>query len=129
MQTCSIKWNYSRHETGIFFTKVAHTQSITDIALLDFLLMLLSSMFISSYITIFFFFFCNWIYLFECLNISVNTIFKCICMFFGWERGHQLRMYATGGAIRGLSKCVQLYRGKGSHVFISFHVFGSIFVL
>ena len=73
--------------------------------------MLLSWMFISSYITIFF---CNWIYLFECLNISVNTIFKCIYMFFGWERSHQLRMYATGGAIGGLSKCVQLcIGGKG----------------
>ena len=38
----------------LFFSKVYPVQSITDIVLFDFWLMLLSSMFISSYTTIYF---------------------------------------------------------------------------
>ena len=51
--------------------------------------------------------------------------------------GHQLSMYATDGGMGGHPKCVQLCTGEVSvtrHVYvrtctISFHVFGSIFVL
>ena len=70
-----------------------------------------------------------------------NTIFECIYMFFGCERRHELSAYPTGGDIGGgkggQPKCVKLRIGGGSvipHVYvrtytISFHVFGSIFVL
>ena len=54
------------------FTKVAK-QSIADIALLDFWIMLLSWMFNSSYTTIYFF---VKILVFSNVYISVNTIFK-----------------------------------------------------
>ena len=77
-----------------FFTKVALVQSITDIVLLDFLLMLLSWIFISSYTTIYFF---VKKIIFSNVYISVYTIFECLYMFFGWERCDQLSTYATGG--------------------------------
>ena len=51
-----------------FFEKVAPVQSITDIALLDFWLMLLPWMFVLSYFTIYFF---------VKIFLSVNTIFRC----------------------------------------------------
>ena len=56
-----------------FFTKVALVQSITEIVLLGFSLILLPGMFISYYTVIYFFvknFFPN-------VYISVNTIFEC----------------------------------------------------
>ena len=63
-----------------FFTKIAPVESITDVVLLDFLLMLLSGMFISSYTT-------NLLFRKEIvfLNayISMNTVFECLYMFFG----------------------------------------------
>ena len=99
-------WNESILATRqeFFFTKVAPVQSITDIVLLDFWLMLLSWMLISSYTTIRFivkrFIFLN-------VYISVNTIFECLSMFFGWEWGHQLSTYATGGWMGGHPKCVK----------------------
>ena len=64
---------------------------------MDFWLMVLSWMFISSYTTIPFIFIKKFI--FPNAYISVNTIFECIYMFFGWERGHQLSAYATGGGL------------------------------
>ena len=79
------------------FTKVASVQSIADIVLLSFLLILLPGMFISSYTTIYFFvknFFSN-------VYISVNTIFECSYLSFGWEIGHPLSMYVTKG-MRGV---------------------------
>ena len=90
----------------IFFTKVAPVQSITDIVILSFWLILLSWMFISSYTTICFFvknFFLN-------VYISVKTIFECSYMFFGWEIGHPLSTYATrgmNGVIQNVYRCVQ----------------------
>ena len=62
-----------------FFTKVAPVQSITDIILLGFSLILLLGMFISHYTIICFFvnnFFSN-------VDISVNTIFECSYLSFG----------------------------------------------
>ena len=64
-----------------FFTKVAPVQSITDIVLLGFSLILLPGMFISYYAIIYFFvknFFSN-------VYISVNTIFECSYLCF-WLR-------------------------------------------
>ena len=58
----------------ILFTKVSSMQSITHIVLLEVWLMLLSRMFTSSYITIYFFI--N-IFIFSNVYISVNTIFEC----------------------------------------------------
>ena len=64
---------------------------------------------------------------FSNVHISVNTIFKCIYMFFGWERSHQLNRYATGGRIgeRGRGggshpKCVKLRIGGGSVIRTSY---------
>ena len=92
------------------FTKVALVQSITDIILLDFWLILLPWMFISSCTTIYFFaknfFFLN-------IYISVNTIFRCSYLLFGWEIGHLLSTNATGGMEGESSKmCTGAYRGR-----------------
>ena len=63
-----------------FFTKIAPVESITDVVILDFLLMLLSGMFISSYTT-------NLLFrkeiVFLNVYISMNTVFECLYMFFG----------------------------------------------
>ena len=76
--------------------------------------MLLSWMFISSYTTIYFF---VKKFIFSNVYISVNTIFECLYMFFGWGRGHQLSTYATGGGREGViekaNSCVQVT----SHVY------------
>ena len=108
-----------------FFTKVAPVQSITDIILFDFWLMLLSWMFISSYTAIYFF---VKKFIFSNAYISVNTIVECLYMSFGWERGHQLSTYATDGEMGGHPKCVQLPREGGgvtTHMYVrtdmSFH--------
>ena len=65
-------------------------------------------MFISSYIAIYFF---EKEFIFSNVYNSVNMIFECPYMFCGWERGHQLSTYATGGgmgrAIQNAYKCVQ----------------------
>ena len=56
---------------------------------------------------------------FRIFRISVNTIFKCSYLVFGWEMDHPLRTYATGGmegkgrrggVIPNVYRCVQ---GKG----------------
>ena len=92
-----------------FFSKLAPVQSITDIVLLGFWLILLPGMFISSYTTIYFFlknfFFSN-------VYISVNTIFECSYLSFGWEIGHPLSMYVTRG-MEGSKMCTGAYRGRG----------------
>ena len=88
------------------FIKVAPVQGITDILLLGFWLTLLSWMFITSYNTIYFF--VN--KLFWNVYISVNSIFKCNYLSFGWEIGHPLSTYATGGMVH---RCTGAYRGRG----------------
>ena len=107
--------------------KVTLVQSIANIVSLSF--WLLNVYFILHY------------HLFFCKNIlndyiSVNTVFEWYYMFFDWKRDHQLSTYVTGGWIGGSSKMPSaVYRGRGSHAScvptynISFHVFGSIFVL
>ena len=77
--------------------------------------MLLSRMFISSYTTIYFF---VKKFIFSIVYNSVNTIFECPYMFFGLERGHQLRTYVTGG---GMGRVIQnaykwVQGGDGCHV-------------
>ena len=54
--------------------------------------MLLSWMFTSSY-TIIYFFVKKFIFL--NVYISVNAMFGCLYMFFGWKRDHQLSKYGT----------------------------------
>ena len=101
-------------------------------------------MFISSYTTINFF---VKKFIFSNVYISVNMIFECLYMFVGRERGHQLSTYATDGGMKvgvgggwgfgGHPKCVELCtvgRDVMPHLYvrtcvISFHIFGSIFVL
>ena len=65
---------------------------------------------------------CNifeWVWLlknlfFSNVYISVNTIFECCYLFFGWEIGHTLRTYATGGMEGSSWKlCTGAYRGRG----------------
>ena len=96
-----------------FFTKVAPIQNITDIVLLDFWLMLVSWMFVSPYTTTYFsvkkFIFSN-------VYISVNTVFECLYMVFGWERGHQLCTYAAVEGMGGSFKlCTVADRVMGCH--------------
>ena len=91
-----------------FFSKVAPAQSITDIVLLGFWLMLFSWTFISSYTTIYFF---VKVFINSNVYISVNTIFECLYMFFGWKRGHQLSIWTQ---LVGDSKTLTaVYKGKG----------------
>ena len=104
-----------------FFTKVAPVQSITDIVLLGFWLILLPWMFISSYTTIYFFvksFFSN-------VYISVSTIFECSYLSFGWEIGHSLSTHTNGEMEGGHPKCIQVRIGREGYYAssISFHVF------
>ena len=63
--------------------------------------MLLSWMIVSS-CTIIYFFLNKFIFL--NVYISVNTIFECFYMFFGWERGHPLSAYATSGCMKWSSE-------------------------
>ena len=93
------------------FTKVAPVQSINYVVLLDFWLMLLFWMFISSYTIIYIF--RRKIY-FSNAFISVNTMSLDV---FGWEKGHQLSTHATVGDVY-----VRTYT-------ISFIVFGKTFAL
>ena len=68
-------------------------------------------MFISFYTTIYFF---VKKFIFSDVYISVNTIFECLYIVFGRERGYQLSRYATGGGIgEGHPKCVRLLAGGG----------------
>ena len=101
-----------------FFRKVAPVQSITDIVLLDFCLVLPSWMFISFYTTIYFF---VKKFIFSNVCIFMNTIFESLYIFFGWEREHQLSTYATGGGGMGSHpKCAQLRTGRGGVTCIIF---------
>ena len=98
----------------------------SNISVLDFWLMLLSWMFILSYTTIYFF---VKKFIFSDVYISVNTIFECFYMFFGWEVSHQLSLLTTSGGMKGHPKCIQPLTGGGGvtpHVFertytVSFH--------
>ena len=47
---------------------------------------------------------------FSDVYISVNMVFECLYIFFGWERGSKLSTYATGrwmGLIWNACRCVQ----------------------
>ena len=56
--------------------------------------------YLTSYTTIYFF---RKKFIFSNVYISVNTIFECLFMFFGWERGHQLIKQTAGrGVIAGV---------------------------
>ena len=107
MQTCSVKWNYSNNLAGYSLYKSSlHTKHnehciigfLIDVALLNVYFILQCHLFFPKIIF---------------LNVytSVNTVFECLYMIFGWERGHQLSTYATDGGIEESSKngysCVQ----------------------
>ena len=47
--------------------------------------------------------------------ISVNTIFECCYLFFGWEIGHPLSTCATEGMEGGHPKCVHVHTGGEGH--------------
>ena len=113
------------------FTKVASVQSIAYTVLLNFWLMLLSWMFISSYTTIYFFI---KKFIFSNVYISRNAIFECLNMFLGWERGNQLSTNATDREMGSSKMRRTAYRRRDvtPRIYVcthSFHVFGSIFVL
>ena len=66
-------------------------------------------------------FFCNELIFFSDVYISVNTVFECCYSFFGWEIGHPLSTYATGGmegVIQNVCRCVQGGRGITPHVHV-----------
>ena len=119
-----------------YLTKATTVQSINGIILLDFSLILLSWMFISCYTTIYFFI---KEFIFFNVYVPVNTIFECLDISFGWDRGNQLSTYAAGWGMGGHPKAVQLCTGGGDitpHVYVRtytyahfFSCFGSIFVL
>ena len=101
-----------------FFTKVAPVQSITDIVLLGFLLILLS--FISPNTTIYFFVknqFFFWMFIFQWIRYS-NVV---IC-FFRWEIGHPLSTYPQleewRGVIQNVCRCVLGERGITPHLYV-----------
>ena len=93
-----------------FFINVALVQSITNLVLLGFWLMLLPWLFILSCTTIYFFI-KNF---FSTVYISVNTILECSYLCFGWEIRYPLSTYTTRG-IKGVGhlKCVQVQTGGG----------------
>ena len=95
-----------------FFTNVALVKSITDIVLLGFWLILLPWMFISSYITIYFF--VKNAFSFECLYFSKYDIRMFLS--FSCEIGHPLGMYITRGMEGSHPECVQVRTGgEGYH--------------
>ena len=97
------------------FTKVSPVHSIVKIVLLDFFI---NAALLNIYFTLnYHFIFVNK-FIFLNIHISVNAVLKCFYMFFGWERGHQLSTYATGGRNGGgTSKmCTVAYRGEGCHL-------------
>ena len=88
MQNSSIIWNYLATKQEFFFTKVAPVQSVVDIVLMDFWLILLPFI---SFSTIF-----RKVYiLFSNDSILVNMVFERCYLFFGCEIGHPLSMYDT----------------------------------
>ena len=94
--------------------ELSPVQSITDIVLLGFWLILLPGMFISSYTSIYFFV-KNFFFFFN-VYISLNTIFECYYLYFGWEIGHPLSMYVTRGMEGDHPKCAQVRKwGDGYH--------------
>ena len=90
------------------FTKAPPVQSITDIALLGFRLILHPGMFINFILHYHLFF--RKEFFFEYLYFSEYDIRMFL---FVWEIGHPLSTYATGGMEVGLSKmCTGAYRGR-----------------
>ena len=94
--------------TELFFTKVAPMQSVTDTALLGFSLILLPGMFVSYYTIIYFFV----KYFFSNVHNSLNTVFECSYLSFGWEIGHPLSMHVTMGMEGGHQKHLQMRIGE-----------------
>ena len=92
-----------------FLTKIAPAQSITDIALLRFWLILLPWMFISSYFTIYFFVKDFFFRMFIFQWIRYSDVLIC----FWLRKGHPLSTYATGEMERGHPKYVQVRTGGG----------------
>ena len=92
-----------------FFTKVAPLQSITDIVLLGFLLILLP--FISSNITINFFVM-NLIFFFECLCFSEYETRMLLFVFWLTNRS-SIKYVCNWGHGGGHPKCVQVRTGGG----------------
>ena len=55
-------------------------------------------------------------YIFSNVYISVNTIFECSYLFLGWEIGHLLNTYTTGGMHGAHQECAQgRTGGEGYH--------------
>ena len=76
---------------------------------MGFSLILLPGVFISHY-TIIYFFVNN---CFSNVYVSVNMIFECSYLSFGWEIGHPLSMYITREMERGSSKMfTDAYKGR-----------------
>ena len=95
------------------FTKVAPTKSITDIALLGFLINAAPR---NVYFNLHYHSFFRKEFFFK-VYISVNTIFEWSYSSFGWEIGHPLSTHITRGMEEGPPKCVQVrLREEGYHV-------------
>ena len=134
MQTWSTKWNNSIKYAGIFLYKsINHTKHSWQ-CIIGFWI---NAALLNFYFIVQSYFFFVKKFIFSNVNISVNATCKCLYIIFGCERGHQLSTYTTLGDGGGHLKCIHLRTGGGRvtlYVYvhtctISFHVFGSIFVL
>ena len=121
MQTCSIRWNYFSYKAGVFLCKISpHTEHHWHCTIVFFL---------------FYFFVKN--ILFSSVYISVNTIFQCCYLFFGWEIGHLLSTCATEGTervIQNVYRCIQGERSITPPVYLPtyrqcWHTYHSCFYL
>ena len=130
MQTAVSNETFLATEQEFFFTKIAPIESITDIVLLSFWLMLLSWMFISSYTAIYFF--VKGFIFFECLYFSEYDIRMSRYIQNIWLRKGPLIKYVRNwfGDGRGSSKMhTAAYRGKGaSHIMCAYPLTTSLFM-
>ena len=101
IQTCSMIWNYSSYLVGVFLCKISPRTKRNWHYTIGFLTLF----FRKEYI------------LFSNVYISVNTIFECCYLLFGWEIGHPLSTCACG---RGVSRLMCTYALTDNY---SFHVF------
>ena len=99
-------------------------QSITDIVLLGFSLILLPGMSIPCHTIIYFFvknFFSN-------VYILVDAIFKCSYSSFGWDIGHPVSIYVTK-IIQNVYRCAQGVWGITLHVYVCTYLFSCFFLM
>ena len=107
IQTCSIIWNYSSYLAGAILHKISPRTKLNWHCTIGFLILF----FRKEYI------------LFSNVYISVNMIFECCYLFFGWEIYHPLSTCATEGmeggwVLQNVYRCIQGERSIPPHVYL-----------